>query len=136
MKTLMVAAAAVMATVLVGVGGYYVYRQMAEAEVAGEEAVGLDEIRPRNMRIIDVRSDGFTVTWKVASSVSGYVQYGETSTSISRIAQDVAGAVGSIEHTVNVYNLEPGRKYYFWVMSDEVAFGKNGRALEVLTLSE
>jgi len=35
-----------------------------------------------------------------------------------------------------VYGLTPGKKYYFWVMSDDVAFGKNSRALEVLSLTE
>ena len=107
-----------------------------EVGVSGSEAEGLEGIRPRNMEISEVGRDYFIVEWEVANPVSGYVKYGDTSNAITLIAQDVEGVIPSYQHVVRVSGLTSGKKYYFWVMSDEVAFGRSGSALEVLTLSE
>lgn len=126
------------AVFLLGIGvavGGYVLVVKGQVETVGTEEEGLEAIRPRNMRISDITPDSFTVEWEVQASVSGYVMYGDTSNSLNLIAQDVRGAVPAVKHTVVVNGLIPGKKYYFWVMSDETAFGRSGRALEVLTLT-
>ncbi|MBN2100941.1 fibronectin type III domain-containing protein [Candidatus Dojkabacteria bacterium] len=107
-----------------------------DVEVSGGEEEGIERIRPRSMKITETGSDYFVVEWETRDSVAGYVKYGDTSSSISLLAQDVKGAEPTEFHKVRVGQLVPGRKYYFWVMSDDIAFGRNGRALEVLTLSE
>ena len=134
MKKILLASIMVVLLLSLGVAGYLlVFRE--DASVAGSEAEGLETIRPRNMRILEVTGTSFLVEWKVESDVSGYVRYGDTSSSISLIAQDIEGTVPSKKHSVRVTGLVPGKKYYFWVMSGDVAFGRNGRALEVLTLA-
>lgn len=118
-----------------GIGVYYFFFR-EEPSVLGSEGKNLEAIRPRNMRITEVTTKTFVVSWEVDASVSGYVRYGDTSTSLSLMAQDDQGAVPAKEHRVTVSGLSPGKKYYFWVMSDDVAFGRNGKALEVLTRAE
>lgn len=122
---------------LVGIAlGVYMLVIRQDPTVIGGESEGLEVIRPRDMRIVEVEQDAFLVKWETKSAVSGYIKYGDTSNSITLMAQDVNGAVSSKNHEVRVSNLSPGKKYYFWVMSDDIAFGRNGRALEVLTLSK
>lgn len=104
--------------------------------VSGGDQEGIEGIRPRSMKVVDVGSDYFEVEWRTNTDVVGYVKYGDTSTSISLIAQGEDGAKTTTRHKVKVRNLSSGKKYYYWVVSDDVAFGQNGRALEILTLSE
>ncbi len=123
------------------VSGYtlYWYLNKGDVEVVGSESSGqknLESIRPRDMKIVETGKDYFIVEWETSSSVVGYVRYGDTSTSLQFMSQDVKGSVLLKHHRVRVGDLKPGRKYYFWVMSDGIAFGKNGRSLEVLTTSE
>lgn len=112
----------------------YLWVIKPDPSTLGSEIEGLEAIRPRNMRITDVRGDSFVVEWEVNSAVSGYVKYGDTSNSLTMIAQDIEGTALKRSHRVRVSNLSPGKKYYFWVMSDDVAFGRDGRALEALTM--
>ncbi len=126
----------VMAAVVCIGGGAYTYVSTRDSETIADGMDELEAIRPRNMIISEVTATSFVVEWEVNAPVSGYVTYGDTSNSVSLLAQDVNGAEPSRRHTVSVYGLTPGKKYYFWVMSDDVAFGKNSRALEVLSLTE
>ncbi len=96
----------------------------------------LDAIRPVNMKIENVTSTSFTVEWRTESEATGFVKYGNTSNSLSLIAQDVNGTEPRTSHQTMVSGLTAGKKYYFYVMSENVAFGRDGRALEVLTTSE
>jgi hypothetical protein len=135
MKRVVLAVIATSLLFVTGIGVYWVFFK-EEPSALGTEGENLEAIRPRNMRITEVSARSFVVSWEVDSDVSGYVRYGDTSTSLSLIAQDDQGTVPAREHRVTVSGLSPGKKYYFWVMSDEVAFGRNGRALEVLTRAE
>ncbi len=116
-----------------GAGLVYFITVTRSAEVEKNETESLESIRPKSMRITDVGSNYFIVTWSTTKNISGFLKYGDTSNSISLIAQDVKGASTVRKHEVRVNNLLAGHKYYFWVMSDNIAFGKQGRALEVLT---
>lgn len=130
---------AVLATLLVLSGaGIYLLLTRENVSVSGTEETlnqnDLEGIRPRKMKIVETGNDFFVVEWQTNSEVVGYIKYGDTSTSLQLMAQDVQGSTLLRSHRVRVDGLVPGRKYYFWVMSDNVAFGKSGRALEVLTL--
>lgn len=127
----------VLLAILGGIG-YVIYSVVlqSESEVVSSEMEGLEAIRPRNMRITENTGNSFTVEWEVADAVTGYVKYGDTSTSLGLIAQDIQGSGPSKKHTVRVSGLTEGKKYYFWVMSDDAAFGRDGRALEVLMVSD
>lgn len=116
--------------------GYLIYSVVLEqdSDVVSSELEGLEAIRPRNMKITENSGESFVVAWDVASSVTGYIKYGDTSATLSLIAQDVTGTAALKRHKVRVNNLTPGKKYYFWVMSDDIAFGRDGRALEVLMI--
>lgn len=120
--------------ILSGVG-YVVYSVVLRNEIGvmSGETDGIEAIRPRDMRISDNNGNSFVVEWATNTPVSGYIKYGDTSTTLSLIAQDVEGIEAKKEHRVRVENLTPGKKYYFWVMSDDIAFGRDSRALEVLT---
>ena len=111
----------------------YLWVIRPDPATVSSEAEGLEAIRPRDMRITEIGGDMFVVEWNVDTPSSGYIKYGDTSNSLTMIGQDTDGIVSSRDHRVRVSNLSPGKKYYFWVMSDDVAFGRNGRALEVLT---
>lgn len=104
-------------------------------EGSNQSTEALDQITPHDMRTSNVTSSSFTVTWTTKVKSTGFLKYGNTSNSISLIAQDVNGTEPRIDHKVVVSGLTAGKKYYFYVMSDGVAFGIDGRALEVLTSS-
>lgn len=121
------------ACVLGGVG-YAVYSVVLKnaGSVMSGETEGIEAIRPKDMRIVENNGNSFVVEWGTATEVTGYIKYGDTSVTLSLIAQDVAGNEAKKAHRVRIGNLTPGKKYYFWVMSDDIAFGRDGRALEVL----
>lgn len=100
------------------------------------DADKLEQIRPRKMKIQDVTSSSFTVVWETDSKTTGFVKYGNTSNSLSLIEQDVNGTETRTNHRITIDDLVAGKKYYFYVMSDNVAFGTDGRPLEVLTTSQ
>ena len=118
-----------------GAFGFW-YFSNSQQSVSGVDSVNIDAIRPVDMRIDEIGQNYFIVSWNTKSEVSGYIRYGDTSTAVSLIAQDVSGTKPLKTHKVRVSNLFPGRKYFFWVMSDNIAFGKDGMSLEVLTLAE
>lgn len=102
---------------------------------SNEDLSQLEEIRPRDMKIEDVSSNSFRVNWETSTETAGYIKYGNTSNSLSLIAQDINGTDARTDHEILVTGLSEGKKYYFYVMSDNVAFGRDGRPLEVLTIS-
>ncbi|MEA3357553.1 MAG: fibronectin type III domain-containing protein [Patescibacteria group bacterium] len=122
----------------VAVAGGAIYWMVFKKDVSVESSVGveIEAIRPKQMKISEIDSNSFTVEWTTQGRVLGYLKYGDTSNAPSLVAQEVGGTKLVTEHKVKVTDLIPGRKYYFWVMSDNIAFGRDGRALEVLTLSE
>lgn len=120
--------------VLAGIVYFAIFR--SDIGVTGVDSEGIEEIRPVSMKITEVRKDSFVVEWQTRTSVVGYLKYGDTSNSISLIVQEVQGSEPVQKHKVRVGGLMPGRKYYFWVISDNIAFGRDSRALEVLTLAE
>lgn len=120
--------------VLAGIVYFAIFR--GDIGVADVDSEGIEEVRPVSMKITEVRKDSFVVEWQTRTSVVGYLKYGDTSNSVSLIVQEVQGSETTQKHKVIVGGLNPGRNYYFWVISDNVAFGRDGRALEVLTLSE
>lgn len=119
---------------LAGVAYFAFFR--SDIGVTGVESEGIEEIRPINMKITDVRKDSFVVEWQTRTAVVGYLKYGDTSNSISLIVQEVQGSEPAQKHKVRVGGLIPGRKYYFWVISDNIAFGRDSRALEILTIAQ
>jgi hypothetical protein len=121
--------------IVVGIGGYY-WLNRAKVEVVSSEDEELELIRPLDMRISDIESHSFTVEWETKGEVTGYVKYGDTSTALPLMAQDIKGVEPRTTHKVVVDDLRPGRKYYFLVVSDGIMFGKDNRKLEVLTLSQ
>jgi len=119
---------------LAGVAYFAIFRN--DIGVTGVDSDGIEDIRPINMKITNIRKDSFVVEWQTRTAVVGYLKYGDTSTSISLIVQEEQGSEPAKKHKARVGGLIPGRKYYFWVISDNVAFGRDSRALEVLTLAE
>ena len=104
--------ALIAAVLLVGVAlGVYLLVIKQDPTVVGGESEGLEAVRPRDMRIVEVDTDAFLVKWETKDSVSGYIKYGDTSNSITLMAQDVNGTVSSTKHEVRVFNLSPGKKY-------------------------
>ncbi|MFH1547490.1 MAG: fibronectin type III domain-containing protein [bacterium] len=124
--------------VSVCITAYLLFRPVGEEDTQGENTntEELETITPNNMQTSNVSSSSFTVTWETKENSAGFVKYGNTSNSLSLIAQDVNGTKPRTSHKVVVSGLSAGRKYYFFVMSENVAFGKEGRALEVLTTSD
>ncbi|MBN1618572.1 fibronectin type III domain-containing protein [Candidatus Dojkabacteria bacterium] len=117
---------------VLGLGFYYLLNR--DVTVLGTDPDNIESIRPRNMRITQVDANSFTVEWKTSSAVVGYVKYGESSDNIVTVVQGDYGVTPKKDHKVKVSGLVKGKKYYFWVVSNNIAFGKDGRALEVLTI--
>jgi len=69
------------------------------------------------------------ISWETKDSCLGYVLYGDSSYEIERVAVNPKNLEKSRKHEVIVPNLLSTNTYYFIVVSDELPYGKNGKAI-------
>lgn len=89
---------------------------------------------PKNVRISNINSSSFTVSFVTDAQVSGSVSYGKDST-FGLVALDERSKTLRTRkaHSVKVTNLSPSTEYFFSIISGNETFLNNGLAYKVMT---
>lgn len=95
------------------------------------------EITPTQVKITNLSSNSFSVSWLTDKETSGFVKFGESS-SLERVALDdrdqMAGKVGMFNtHHVTLKNLKPNTHYLFKLGSENKLFDNSGSPYEIAT---
>lgn len=95
------------------------------------------ETSPRQVRITNVGSSSFTVSWITQDKTTGLVEFGNT-TSLGELKKDIRdkdrpSSEKYQTHYVIVDNLQPENKYYFKIVSGGASFDSSGKLFEVAT---
>lgn len=119
-----------------GIGGYFVYQKGLLVNSSDPE------IQPSQIRISNINSDGFTVSWITNSPTKGSIIYGENK-KLDQVVLDANDELTGQEmnyklHYINVKNLKPGTDYYFKIRSGEknFLFDNQGQAFVQRTAPE
>ncbi|MBN1331644.1 fibronectin type III domain-containing protein [Candidatus Dojkabacteria bacterium] len=91
----------------------------------------VDPTIPENIFVSNINTTSFTVNWITKQPTSGYLTYGETSTSLSKAVLDIRDSSKDIErftHSVKVTksDLEAGDILYYKIVSEEKSYGSSG----------
>lgn len=115
--------------------------------IAGVVAVGQSQglftragptATPRQVKITNIREDGFTVSWISDTSVSGFVKYGEAAGSLSKTVGDERDQLSGeaslyTTHYITIRGLKPKTAYFFTVGSGSVSYDNQGQPYTVTT---
>jgi len=78
-------------------------------------------------------TDGFTVKWKTAKAVAGWIEYGSSLDQLDGVAFDERGQdVVDTQHQVTVKGLEPGTGYYYVIVSGGEKYDNAGSLFKIL----
>ena len=97
------------------------------------------ETTPKKVKITNVQSNQFTVSWITNEATNGLVRFGPTpslnTTATDDREQRSGATVNSQTHYVTLTNLQPATKYYFKIGSgsEKNLFDNQGRPYEVTT---
>ena len=86
-----------------------------------------EEISPKDVRITNVSDSSFTVTWTTVTDTKGFVNWGDSENSLSRVDSNEIAEEGST-HSVTVSGLDEDTAYYFKINSESVDYDNNGIA--------
>lgn len=87
---------------------------------------------PQNVRITNVTSTSFTVSYTTDAVVSGSISYGKNE-NLGQALLDERGPNSRKTHSIKVTNLSPSTKYLFSILSADEKFLNNGLPYEVTT---
>jgi hypothetical protein len=93
---------------------------------------------PKNVKISDLGSNTFTVSWVTDTPVTGYLKYSENPAKITTPAGDTRDQIsgssqGYTNHYVKVTGLNPDKTNYFMIGSGSQLYDDNGKPFEVRT---
>lgn len=96
---------------------------------------------PKNVKISNKGSSGFTVSWTTDTPVTGYLKYSENPVKINTPAGDIRDQIsgssqGYTNHYVNVTGLNPEKSIYFMIGSGSQMYDDNGKPFEVRTAKQ
>jgi hypothetical protein len=80
---------------------------------------------PKNVRITNIFSDSFSVTWVTDRQASGFIKYGEEENSLPGTQTEESATPGFI-HSAKLLGLKPEIAYFFKINSGESDFDNNG----------
>lgn len=93
------------------------------------------ELTPRDVRLSNITTNSFTVTWVTDSPTVGFLNWGETS-NLGNTQQTQTASSPTVVHTATIQGLTRGRTYYFAVNSNGAAFLNNGAPYSQITQSQ
>lgn len=95
------------------------------------------DISPQQVRITNIGSTSFSVSWITQNKATGLIEYG-TTTSLGEMKKDARDQSKSSSekyqtHYVNVDNLKPETKYFFKIISSGASYNNSQKPFEVTT---
>ena len=93
---------------------------------------------PKNLKISNLNSSTFSVSWTTDTPLTGLIKYSEDPAKIVTPAGDVRDQISGTSqsynsHTVNVSGLSPSTTYYFLIVSGSGTYDDNGKPFQVRT---
>jgi len=93
---------------------------------------------PKNVKISNLGSSTFTVSWTTDTPVTGYVKYSENPAKIKTPAGDIRDQIsgnsqGYTNHYVGVTGLSPDKTNYFMIGSGSQLYDDTGKPFEIRT---
>lgn len=92
------------------------------------------EVSPQNVRITNVTSGSFSVSWTTGANASGFISWGETA-SMGNIANETDQEKSTV-HSINVIGLKADTTYFFKINSEGSLFDNNGVSWQVKTAKD
>ena len=90
---------------------------------------------PQNVRIADISTNSFSVSWTTENQFTGFVKYGEGQNSLSQTQPEQATAPG-FTHLAKITNLKSQTPYYFKINSGGNEYDNNGIVWQTQTAPE
>jgi len=90
------------------------------------------ELTPKDVRISNIGDTSFTISWTTDKETSGFVLWGESEESLSKVENDEV-TTKSLTHLTTIRNLKAGTNYSFKLNSGGSEFDNNGVVWKVLT---
>lgn len=96
------------------------------------------ETAPRELKITNISSDSFTVSWITQNKTAGLVYFGEETSFLGDIAKDLrdeetGNSQEYLTHYFVIDNLKPENKYYFQIFSGQKVYDDGEKPYEVTT---
>lgn len=95
------------------------------------------EFLPRSVKITNITSNGFTISWLTQEPATGIVKLGNTTSLDITIEDDrdqLSGQTGSFRtHYVTIKGLLPNTKYYFKIESQGTIYDAQGQPFSIST---
>lgn len=93
---------------------------------------------PKNVKISNLGSSTFSVSWTTDTPVTGYIKYSENPAKITTPAGDVRDQISGnsqsfTNHYVNVTGLNPSKTNYFMIGSGSQLYDDTGKPFELRT---
>ena len=94
--------------------------------------------QPKNVRIANIGSGGYTVSWTSDVPVTGFLKYSDNPTRLTLPAGDTRDQISGTTnqyttHYVDVTGLTPDKTYYFEIGSGSQTYNDGGRPYQVRT---
>ncbi len=96
--------------------------------------------QPKNVKLANISTTGFVVTWTTDAPVTGFLKYSDNPTKLSLPAGDardqIAGNVSPYTtHYVEVTGLAPDKTYYFEIGTGSQTYDDTGKPYQVRTFT-
>ncbi len=96
---------------------------------------------PKNVKISNLGSTTFSVSWTTDTPLTGLIKYSEDPAKITIPAGDVRDQISGTSqnynnHTVNVSGLSANKSYYFVVVSGSGTYDDNGKPFQLRTFPQ
>jgi hypothetical protein len=93
---------------------------------------------PKNIKVTNLGSNGFSVSWNTDTPVVGYLKYSADPNKITTPAGDIRDQVSGtanpyLNHYVNVTNLSPDQIYYFVIGSGPTTYKNQDKPFQTKT---
>lgn len=117
---------------VLSLGGFFLVNQGLLKRTVTQNKAEMSSPSPQKVKISNVNSKGFTVTWLTLEKAYGAIVYGNsreqiegTSNVVSKKEDERSATKTFYTHSVKIDNLNPGIKYYFKIISGEKSYFKN-----------
>lgn len=130
--------------VIIGVAGFILVLTIGVYLIGYSRSIitkGSSENPPQEIKITNISSNSFTVSWFTAEKTPGLVYYGEEPGLLINPVNDTRNTANDTNelfytHYFTIENLKPQKKHYFQISSGSKTYNNSGKSYEVTTAVE